>query len=78
MGFQAQVFGIAQRDTMSITFFQPPHGILIIAMERQRLVRVKHKWKCLHTRKVQEKQKSGSKKKGLHAGQGHGGEPLYG
>lgn len=30
MSFQAQVFGIAQRDTMSITFSQPPCGILII------------------------------------------------
>lgn len=50
----------------------------LFATEMQRLVRLKHKWKCLHVWKLQEKKpESEGEKKGLRAGQGHDREPSH-
>lgn len=49
MSFQAQVFRIAQRDTMSITFFQPPRGILLICHGKAKAGQSEEQWKFLHS-----------------------------
>lgn len=77
MSFQAQVFGIAQRDTVSITFFQPPHGILLICHGKAGQSEEQMEMPtCM--KNPGETEECEREKKGLHAGQGHDGEPSYG
>lgn len=61
--FRSRCLGSHKEIWRLLHFFNHLMVFYLFAMERQRLVRVKNKWKCLHAWKVHEKQKSGREKR---------------
>lgn len=78
MSFQARVFGIAQRDIMSVTFFPTTSWYSTYLSWKGKGCQSEEQVEMpTYMKGLGETKEWDREKKRLHAGQGHVGEPLY-